>query len=109
MFAAGQINLPPQLVKEPIKVRQAFFRDLFLDEVKGTLVEEKNVKLGIFSGKEYTAKTPNGMARYRIYGTGVQIFRVLAVGSKEQVEGMDAETFFESFRRTPPKETSKDK
>jgi hypothetical protein len=79
-----------------------------LDEVKGKLVEEKNVKLGILTGKEYTAKTANGMARYRIYGTGVLLFRVLAVGTKDQVEGKDAEIFFESFTRTPPKE-KKDK
>ncbi len=40
-FAAGQIILPPNLTKAPIKVRQEFFRDMFLEEVKGKLVEEK--------------------------------------------------------------------
>jgi len=103
LFAAGQINLPPTLVKESPKVRQEFFRESFLDEFNGKLVEEKNVKLGTMAGKEYLATTPKGLARYRLFGTGVQMFRVLVVGTKEQVESKDTDTFFESFRRTPEK------
>ena len=102
MFGAGQINLPPQLVKQPPKVRQNFFRDLFLDEVNGTLVEEKNVKLDTMTGKEYVIRTPSGMARYRVFGAGVQVFRVFVVGSKKQVEGKEADILFTSFKRTRP-------
>jgi|ERR1043166_7764097 hypothetical protein len=109
IFAAGQIILPPQLVKEQPKVRQAMFRDMFLEEVKGKLVSEKAVKLDTMAGKEYIAKTDNGMARYRIYGTGVLVLRQLVVGTKDQVEGKDADIFFDSFKRTPPKEKAKDK
>jgi hypothetical protein len=110
VFAAGQINLPPGLVKEMPKVRQNFFRDSFLEEFDAKLVEEKNVKLGTMVGKEYMATTAKGMARYRIYGVGVQMFRVLVVGTKEQVESKDADIFFDSFKRTPERlKTSKDK
>jgi hypothetical protein len=100
MFAAGQINLPPTLVKESPKVRQAFFRESFLEEFDAKLVEEKNVKLGTMSGKEYTATTPKGLARYRLFGTGVQMFRVVVTGTKEQVESKDTDIFFDSFKRT---------
>jgi len=103
LFAAGQINLPPMLVKESPKVRQDFFRDSFLDEFNGKLVEEKSVKLGTMAGKEYLATTPKGMARYRLYGTGVQMFRILVTGTKAQVESKDTDTFFDSFKRTPEK------
>lgn len=110
LFAAGQINLPPKLVKERPKVRQDLLRDLFLEEVGGKLVEEKNVKLDTMAGKEYLAKTPDGLARYRLFGTGVQMFRVLVVGTKEQVESKDTDLFFESFKRTPERlEKAKDK
>jgi hypothetical protein len=97
------VNLPPTLVKETPKVRQDFFRESFLEEFNAKLVEEKNCKLGTMSGKEYLATTPKGMARYRLFGTGVQMFRVAVAGTKEQVESKDAELFFDSFKRTPEK------
>lgn len=101
VLAAGQIILPPKLTKAAPKVRQDFFRDLFLEEVKGKLVKEESVKLGTMAGKEYLIQTPQGLARYRLLGTGVQIFRVIAVGTKEQMKSPDVETFFSSFKRTP--------
>jgi hypothetical protein len=109
LFITGQVNLPPKLTKATLKVRQNFFRDSFLEEVDGKVTEEKNIKLGTMNGKEYVIKTPKGMARYRLIGTGVQIFRAAIVGSKEVVTGKDADTFFDSFQRTPPKEDKKDK
>jgi hypothetical protein len=99
LLAAGQIRLPPKLTKAPLKVRQDFFRDSFLDELRARLVEEKKVKLGTLNGKEYLARTAGGMARMRLYGTGVMMFRVAVVGSKAQVESKEAELFFGSFRR----------
>jgi hypothetical protein len=102
VFLASQVQLPPQLTKAPPKVRQDFFRDMFLDDVGGKLVEEKPAMLGTMAGREYLAKTQSGMARYRLYGTGVQMFRLIAVGTKEQVESKDTEMFFESLKRTPP-------
>ena len=107
VFAAGEIILPPDLTKAPIQVRQEFFRDLFLDEVKGKLTDEKKVSLGTMAGKEYLAETPDGMARYRLLGTGVQIYRLLVVGTKDQVQSKDADTFFDSFKRTPAEKKDK--
>jgi hypothetical protein len=108
LFAAGQINLPPKLTKESPKVRQNYFRDSFLKEFEGKLSKEKDVKLGTMAGKEYTAATPNGLARMRLYGTGVQMFRVLVVGTKEQAASKDADVFFDSFKRTPERLQTKD-
>ena len=53
--------MPPRLVSQTARVRQDFFRDLFLDEVNGKLIEEKNVKLDTMPGKEYVVKTPDGI------------------------------------------------
>jgi hypothetical protein len=101
LFATSQIILPPKLLKEPAKVRQDFFRDVCLDEFKGKIIEEKKAKLGTMAGKEYIIEIPRGKVRFFLYGTGSQVFRVLVVGTKEQVDSKDAETFFNSFKRTP--------
>jgi len=58
--------------------------------------------LDTMAGKEYLVQTLGGMARYRLHGTGVQVFRVFVIGSKEQVEGKEAETLFNSFKRKVP-------
>ena len=100
-MATSQIILPPKLVKAPPKVRQDFFRDAFLKEFDGKLVEEKKAKLGTMAGKDYLVETPKGMARYLLLGTGVQIYRVAFIGTKEQLDSKDAQTFFDSFKRTP--------
>ncbi|HZT83521.1 MAG TPA: hypothetical protein VFA26_25040 [Gemmataceae bacterium] len=107
VYAAGQILLPPGLTKAPPKVRQDFFRDMMLDELKGKLVEEKKASLGSMAGKEYLIQTPGGLARFRLLGTGVQMYRLVAVGTKEQMKSKDVDIFFDSFRRTPA--TKKDK
>jgi len=109
VLAAGQIILPPKLTRAAPKVRQNLLRDLFLKEVNGKLVEEKATRLGTMAGKEYLAKTPTGMARLRLLGTGVLMFRVVFVGTKEQLESKDADTFFKSFKRTQAKPDKEDK
>jgi hypothetical protein len=66
------------------------------------LVEEKPPNLGIMAGKEYVAQTPKGMARYRLLGTGAQVYRVMVVGTKEQIQPRDATLFLDSFAREQP-------
>jgi hypothetical protein len=117
VLAAGQIILPPKLVKAPPKARQDFFRDMALEELDGKLLQEKKAELRfkvgeqnvVMAGKEYLIRTPKGMARYQVLGTGVQIFRLLFVGGKQQLESTEAETFFNSFKRTPQTTPSTDK
>jgi hypothetical protein len=101
LMATSQIILPPKLVKAPPKVRQNLFRDMFLKEVDGTLVEEKKTMLGTMAGRDYVLDTPKGAARFIMLGTGVQIFRVAFVGKKDQLDAKDTQTFFDSFKRTP--------
>jgi hypothetical protein len=109
LFVTGQINIPPKLTKANVKVRQDFFRDICLDEFKGKVVEEKKVKLGTMPGKEYLIGTRKGMVRFRLLGSGVQMYRILVVGTKEQVQSKDAEAFFSSFKRKSKIAPKKDK
>ncbi|MCE9563544.1 MAG: hypothetical protein K8U57_16000 [Planctomycetes bacterium] len=101
VFGASQIILPPALNTVTIKDRQDLLRDLFVDEVKGKLLEEKKVTATNLTGKEYLVETPDGLARMRLLNSGIQIFRVVAVGSKEQLKAKEVDAFFDSFKHTP--------
>src|SRR5262249_6223032 len=111
VYGAGQIQLPPDLTKATLKDRQDFFRDLFLDEVNGKIVEEKSIKVGIMVGKDYLAETPDGLARMQLIGPGVQVYRVVAIGIKEQIKSKETQAFFDTFvcRENQKKDDTKDK
>jgi hypothetical protein len=76
-------------------------RDAFLKEVKGKVADEKEIKIGDHKAKEYSitinAKT---MARMRVLVMGRFVFQAGLVGTKEQVEGKDADLFLDSFKPT---------
>jgi hypothetical protein len=76
-------------------------RDIFLKEVKGKVADEKEVKVGDRKAKEYSvtinAKT---VARTRVLVMGRFIFQAGVVGTKEQVNGKDADLFLDSFKPT---------
>ena len=100
LFITSEIRLPPALGMGPAKGRHDLLRDLCLDEFDGKLLEEKQIKLGTMGGREYLIKTPKGRLRFRLLGTGVLIYRQVVVGTKEQVESKDTDTFMDSFQRT---------
>ncbi len=110
-FVARTLLLPPQMKGGKIapgggiidpQVLTEVARDVFLKEVKGKVADEKKTKLGDWEGKEYQitidAKTS---ARMRVSVLGRWIHQTAVVGTKEQVEGKDADVFFDSFRQTP--------
>ncbi len=106
IYGAGQIQLPPGLTKTPAKERQDLLRDMFLEEVNGKLTESKKVTTGPLPGWEYLATTPDGMARFRVMGGGVRMYRMIVVGRKEQVQGKDADAFLDSLKATPLEKTT---
>jgi hypothetical protein len=76
-------------------------RDGFLKEVKGKVADEKEVKVGDVTGKEYLVKiNDKAAARLRVFVMGLFIFEVSIAGTPEQVGGKDADTFLESFKPT---------
>jgi hypothetical protein len=109
VFGASQMILPPGLNGVPIKDRQDLLRDLFIDEVKGKLLEENKVTSGKLTGKEYLVETPDGLARMRLLNSGIQIFRLAAIGSKEQMKAKEVDAFFETFKHTPKNTKTEEK
>jgi hypothetical protein len=74
-------------------------RDVFLKHVKGKVADEKDIKLGEYSGKEYQVTIDSKTsARCRVFVAGTLIQQFAIVGTKEQVEGKDADLFLDSFR-----------
>ena len=97
-YGAGTLLLPLTLMH---KVRPQEwiegFRDGFVDEVKGKILREKDVKQGLTPGKEYLIQTGQGLARLRLYVRGGRVYRATATGSKDQVESQDTTTFLDSY------------
>jgi hypothetical protein len=114
MIVNGKIVRPPPPVGGGFPspaAQQAMteaMRDVFLKEVKGKVADEKEVKFGEHKGKEYEITiSDNSCARVRVFVTGRLLHQFGIVGTKEQVQGRDADTFFESYRM--PQETEKEK
>jgi len=114
-YSASTILLPLALTKKiPMAERLEIMRDAFVDEVKGKITKETDIKQGRVPGKEYTIETGQGLARLQVYALGGRIYRVAVLGSKEQVDSKDAKTFLESYKlpekatdATPDKEKPK--
>lgn len=99
IFIASRLTVPADLLKSSKpNERQAMYRDHFISAVKGKLIEQKEVAIGKVKGTEYMIETPKGFARFRLYGTSSIVYRVAIIGTKEQVNSKDAETFFDSFK-----------
>lgn len=100
IYGTSQINIPPTIGKQTVKQRQDMFRDLALDEFNGKLVDEKKIEMGGMNGKEWIIETPKGkIVRYRVIGAGVQIWRMVVIGTKDQTNSADADAFFDAFKR----------
>jgi HEAT repeat protein len=97
-FHASSVRLPAQAARLRPSERLEIFRDAYVEDVKGKILMEKDVKVGNLSGKEYTIQTGRGLVRLRLFVGGLHLYTAVAEGTKEQVEAKDAEVFLESFR-----------
>ena len=73
-----------------------------ITQVKGTLLNKKDIKLGAIPGKEieYTMPLPGnkvGMGRSRIFLDKTRLYQVLIVGEKDKVVSKSGDDFLKSF------------
>lgn len=80
------------------KERLELIRDIYVGEVRGKVRSETDVKAGESNGKEYTIEAGKKMARLRAFARGGRLYRAAVLGSKEQVNSKDADTFLDSFQ-----------
>jgi hypothetical protein len=98
-YNAGTVILPLALARKiPNQERIEIFRDAFVKEVTGKIDKEKEITLGPVKGREYQITTGRGPAVLRLFSAGSRIYRLMVIGSKDQVEGKDAETFLNSYK-----------
>jgi hypothetical protein len=98
-YSAASVLLPLQLTRKiPATERIEIFRDVFVEEVKGRIEQEKDIKQGRVSGKEYEIVTGQGVAKLRLYAMGGRVYKAMVFGSKEDVESENAKTFLESYK-----------
>jgi hypothetical protein len=107
VFIAARLVVPTDLLKgSNVLQRYKMFRDIFAEEMNGKVTSEKEiVKDKKLIGMEYAVKTPKGMARMRIYGASTIAYRAAVIGTNQQVNSKDADTFLDSFKTDVPKKT----
>jgi hypothetical protein len=98
-YEASTLLLPARLVravsqKEKIEI----IRDIFLNETRGKVSAETDVKQGGVTGKEYTIQMGKGMARLRAFARAGRLYRASVLGGKAQVASTNADTFLDSYK-----------
>jgi hypothetical protein len=63
---------------------------------------EQETRLGNAIGREYLIASGQGQARLRAYSTGTRIYHASVFGTPQQVQSVEANTFFDSFRLSGP-------
>jgi hypothetical protein len=100
IFAALSIGIPAKSIAGiPKGDRMVAYRNILIDGHKGKVLEEKDIKQGKMSGKEYLVETPKSIMRVQLYMLGGFGFYAVVEGkTKDRVNAKDAEDFFASFK-----------
>lgn len=97
-YTASTLILPLALARKiPVVERLELIRDSFVEEFKGKVTDEKDIKLGSLPGKEYLIEG-RVTGRLRVFAYGSRIYEATVIGSKGQVSAPDATTFLDSYR-----------
>jgi hypothetical protein len=76
-------------------------RDGMMGKVKGELLSETKIRLGKYPGREFVvrpAKSPQILARTRLFVLNPRVYQLVVVGDPAGVRGERANAFFNSFR-----------
>ena len=100
IFSAVSVGIPAKVIAGiPMEKRMEAYRDIIMEPAKGKLLEEKEIKQGTMTGKEYLIETPKTVMRVQLYMLGGFGFYAIVEGkTKERVAAKDANDFFGSFK-----------
>jgi hypothetical protein len=101
-FLGASIGIPAVLMREiPAEKRFDTLRDAFVEQLKGKVKDEKDVKQDPIPGKEYLIELPKGYTRLQIYTIAGWVIYVLVEGKdKAEVTSKQADDFFASLKMT---------
>jgi hypothetical protein len=88
-------RIPPQELLESI-------RDAVVQDARGTIEGEKEIKQGRLSGKEYTIATGKEQIRLRLFALPGRVYQATATGTKDQVQTTEAIAFLDSYKLPAP-------
>jgi hypothetical protein len=98
-YAAGVSfnDIPSQAATDPEAVLSGG-RKGAAQNLKGTVVSEKPIKLGPYPGTEFVVETPDNLIyTARIYVVNDRLYQILFLTSKDQIDQFDVSGFFDSF------------
>ena len=106
-YVVTATKLPPQAAGEDPKQGLEGVVKGTISSTKGTLVSEKEIKLGKDPGKEFEfeMKGADGAANYtrsRAFVANGRIYQLLLAGPKDSVRGPAGDAFLQSFALTTP-------
>jgi hypothetical protein len=97
-------DLPPLFLQQPDAARLLLDagRDGAVSQVKGRLVSEDIIHIGLNPGRELNVEFAKGTIRTRIYLINTRLYQVIAVvpSGQEQKASEDTVKFLDSFRTT---------
>jgi hypothetical protein len=97
-------DLPPLFLQQPDAARRLLDagRDGAVSQVKGKLVSEDIIHIGLNPGRELKVDFAKGTIRTRIYLINTRLYQVIAVvpSGQEQKASEDTAKFLDSFRTT---------
>ncbi len=101
-FLGASIGIPAVVMRElPAEKRFDVLRDALMKSLNGKVTAEKDIKQDPVVGKEYQIELPKGAARMQLYTiAGWVVYAIVQGPSKEQVNGKQADAFYNSLKLT---------
>ena len=98
-YAAGvSFNEIPQEAAADPETLLAGGRDGAAENLKGTVVSDKPIKLGNYPGTEFVVETPDDLVYMaRVYVVNDRLYQVLFLAPKDRIDQFDVQGFFDSF------------
>lgn len=99
IYGAGIVHLPKVLIGQITGTKWLeLFRDAYLEEGKAKLMEQKEVNLGQFPGREFLIKGMADTTRLRVYVAEKQLYLLTIEGKPEEMNTDEATTFLGSYK-----------
>jgi len=102
MYGANYCDFPAKIKDFPRKRVYDSSRDGAVENLKGKLADEKDIKLGDHPGREILIDVAGGkrLFRARVYLVEQRLYQVVVFGSKEAATSKAADKFLDSFKLT---------
>ena len=100
IYLVGWVDYAPSFTFDPQKEMEAN-RDNFAKGVEAQVKATTPIKLGTYSGIEFTGDSEKASFRSRVYIVGKRPYQLIALWSKGEAEPPDIARFLSSFTLTP--------